>query len=507
MKRAFSTLLLLLPALGPASAFSSPSQWTLDLPDDASSGALFPVDSSKSNRSGLEWSAYFRAHPDLASMTLGVVMDGAKPLLKNSNRVMLPASVQKIFTAAVALRTLGPQFRFENGFTGDLDSLSGTLLHPVFEVSGDPTWGNEAFEGSLDQTNENLEYRLQAVIAELRARGVKKVRGPVRVESLRPGLQNFKRPEGWRDSWKMECMAMMHTDFEANGNCGILQVSGPGRYGWLTQGVSVPVEVRAKRNHSVATALSVTPRMDSRGFITRYVVTGVIGRTPYTAALPVHQGASWLRNLFLAALESAGIAYDPELPAQSPEPCEALRVDLSSRPLLEILRQAVQYSINGVMDRIFLEVGFQRGLSDPSQEVITMFRELLKDEAMISAAVVKDGSGLDLRDRTRPDLIFQFLSVLRDQPIFQDFFSTLAQAGKSGTLAHRAGLISSPVTNERIFGKTGTLDRVTNLAGYFLKSSGVAEPFVVLSDSALSAPAARPKVDGIIVNFALLQKD
>jgi D-alanyl-D-alanine carboxypeptidase len=64
-------------------------------------------------------------------------------------------------------------------------------------------------------------------------------------------------------------------------------------------------------------------------------------------------------------------------------------------------------------------------------------------------------------------------------------------------------LVASTYTYNKIFAKTGTLNGITNLAGYFMPELGMTpEPFVVFSDSAFSAEAARPMIDGIVVNFA-----
>jgi D-alanyl-D-alanine carboxypeptidase len=121
----------------------------------------------------------------------------------------------------------------------------------------------------------------------------------------------------------------------------------------------------------------------------------------------------------------------------------------------------------------------------------------------MSGLVIQDGSGLNLLDRMRPDSLYRFLELVRSEPYFSDLFSTLAIAGKAGTLLNRPTLVASSYTYSKIFAKTGTLNGVTNLAGYFWPSeTATPEPFVVFTDSEISPVAARPMVDGIVVNFA-----
>jgi D-alanyl-D-alanine carboxypeptidase/D-alanyl-D-alanine-endopeptidase (penicillin-binding protein 4) len=117
--------------------------------------------------------------------------------------------------------------------------------------------------------------------------------------------------------------------------------------------------------------------------------------------------------------------------------------------------------------------------------------------------VFADGSGLDLRNRMRPDALYSFLSGMRDVPEFADFYSTLAVAGVSGTLRTRPVLTGSSYTNRKIHGKTGTLTGIHNLAGYFEPSPGMrAEPFVVFTEGSMSPASARAALDGVVVNFA-----
>jgi D-alanyl-D-alanine carboxypeptidase/D-alanyl-D-alanine-endopeptidase (penicillin-binding protein 4) len=299
-------------------------------------------------------------------------------------------------------------------------------------------------------------------------------------------------------------MAMMQTDFEANGNCGQFRISSISNFGWITDGVSVPVKMKLLKSKEGANNVRVTPIFDKQGRIREYIFSGYFSRGPLVFDLPVHQGAEWLRNLFIKSLKRAGIEYD-EAPRESSsvrEPASFL-VDLSSRTMLEILDQAVQFSINGVMDRIFLEVGFQMDDSVRNSWMESMVRDLVGDESLMTGVRMEDGSGLNLFNRIRPDLLYSYLLKLRNEPYFSDLFSTFAVAGKSGTLLNRSTLVSSSHTYGRIHAKTGTLNGISNLAGYFLSQpGGTPEPFVVLSDSDFSAAAARPMIDGIVVNFA-----
>lgn len=495
---------LVLVCLCSSPVFAASSLWTNDGAEESISGLTPPAALGTYSAPGVSWQEYFKKNQRLKNMNLGLRFGGNQTLSRNESQLMLPASLAKIFTAAAALKFLGPHYRFENSFSAALDHGDFTVRNPVFRVSGDPTWGHEAFEGGLETTKENLRSRLSKVLDLLRDHMIRRVQGPIRIESLRPELAEYVRPKGWRDSWKLECMAVMQTEFQANGNCGRFVIHSLGRYGWATDGVSVPVRMKLSKSKEGSNGVRVTPGFDERGMIREYVFTGYFSKGPLVFDLPVHQGADWLRNLFLGMLKDAGIEYD-EGPRESfdHQNSEGIEVDLSSRSMLEILEQAVPYSINGAMDRIFLEVGMQNQQGLSVEWMNRMIADLVSNENLMAGIGLQDGSGLNLHNRIRADLLYEFLLRLRGESYFHDFFSSLAVAGKSGTLLNRATLVASSHTYGRIHAKTGTLNGITNLAGYFLSTPGTEpEPFVVLSESDFTAPAARPLIDGIVVNFA-----
>jgi D-alanyl-D-alanine carboxypeptidase/D-alanyl-D-alanine-endopeptidase (penicillin-binding protein 4) len=515
--------LLVIAALAPNASsaqdlalFFKASLWTLDLPDSGRSR----LHEQAPRLPEKDWSRYFSTHPALLKMNLGIELQGSVPLSRNPSKAMVPASVQKIFTAATALRILGADARFENRFIGKFHAADGTLTEPRLLVSGDPTWGHEAYGETQDLKNpEGLPNRLDTAIRFLRQKGVVKVVGPLVVESLRPGLSRISRPQGWRKSWELECMASLPTEFIASANCGLLQVTAalgnrPAHSRWLTEGVSVPVRLKVSRSQEGGNSVRVVPEFDSRGRITAYEIRGFMTTGSVRVfSLPVHQGLSWAKNSLLARLKRAGITYEepknphgtgtghatPEVGSLLGEPVE---VDLSSAPLIDVLRTGVQLSLNGVLDRVFHELGLHAG-ADADLELSREAARLVGAPDLQSEVRLLDGSGLNLENRIRADFFHRYLDRLRFEPYFSDFLSTLAVAGKSGTLLSRPVLVASSSTYGKIFAKTGTLTRVVNLAGYFIPGEGATpEPFVILSESDFDASRARGLIDGIVVNFA-----
>jgi serine-type D-Ala-D-Ala carboxypeptidase/endopeptidase (penicillin-binding protein 4) len=101
---------------------------------------------------------------------------------------------------------------------------------------------------------------------------------------------------------------------------------------------------------------------------------------------------------------------------------------------------------------------------------------------------VYDGSGLSHADRTSPLEVVSLLVALASTQIGEVLRSDLAVAGESGTLALR---MRGTTASGRCQAKTGTLDGVSNLAGYCQSEGGqtLAFCFLIDGDAELTAHA------------------
>ena len=105
---------------------------------------------------------------------LAVRMDGDTVACVNSLQKMVPASNVKLLTTGLALRTLGPQFRFETalGYTGEV--RDSTLFGDLYIIGGgDPT------TGSKSDCAEPLASLFGKWTGLIRAAGISSIRGRV----------------------------------------------------------------------------------------------------------------------------------------------------------------------------------------------------------------------------------------------------------------------------------------------------------------------------------------
>ena len=90
---------------------------------------------------------------------------------------------------------------------------------------------------------------------------------------------------------------------------------------------------------------------------------------------------------------------------------------------------------------------------------------------------VADGSGLSRANRTSPRQVVRLLQHMAEDPAGPAFQTSLAVAGRSGTLGYR---MRRSVARDRCQAKTGTLNGVSALAGYCQTTAGTRVAFAYL---------------------------
>jgi serine-type D-Ala-D-Ala carboxypeptidase/endopeptidase (penicillin-binding protein 4) len=90
---------------------------------------------------------------------------------------------------------------------------------------------------------------------------------------------------------------------------------------------------------------------------------------------------------------------------------------------------------------------------------------------------VADGSGLSRSNRTTPRQVVRLLQHMAGDQAGPAFETSLAVAGRSGTLDNR---MRRSVARDRCHAKTGTLNSVSALAGYCQSTAGARVAFAFL---------------------------
>lgn len=122
-------------------------------------------------------------------------------------------------------------------------------------------------------------------------------------------------------------------------------------------------------------------------------------------------------------------------------------------------------SHNGYAETLFKQVGLAQGAAPATAESsIEGVKKALSGLAIHWEGVrIGNGSGLYHANQVTARAVVDLLVAMAKDPKGKDWRATLAIGGVDGTLR---GRLKDPLTKGKIFGKTGTLDDVSGLAGY-----------------------------------------
>lgn len=411
---------------------------------------------------------------------------GDTMLTHDADRLFMPASNQKLLTGAIALQTLGPDYRWR----------TPVLLHG--RQRGNTWHGDVLVEGSGDPSVSDALSGGQAmnafapVRAALAARGITRITGRVRaVGDAFPGLTTGY---GWAfDDFDAAYSAAVD-ELLFNEGVLVLSAKAGSRVGAVVSVSSAPTRsyprllVQATTRDSAAVVPGGTrpPRLeavyDSVG--DRVMVTGTLAlgdsasitlsyRHPvdaYVAALTqsLTDGGIRVAGRVVARADTIGRAADTA-------------VVLQSAALSDVLRRMQKPSQNQIAELLFRTSGLKasgHGSADSARAVAV--RTLAGWGITAADAAYRDGSGLSRHDYVTPRAIVNVLDAMRRSPWFATYRDALPIAGVDGTIGNR--MKGTPAAgNARA--KTGTVDKARSLSGYVTTADGRLVMFSMLSNN------------------------
>lgn len=208
-------------------------------------------------------------------------------------------------------------------------------------------------------------------------------------------------------------------------------------------------------------------------------------RRPYFQPFPpLHAARSFARALKRVGL--GGVTVRDARAAAAPAGARPLR-SWTSPPVSELVRLANVPSDNFVAETLLKLLGARFATGGTTGEGARVVRATLAGLGLRPR--IADGSGLSRANRTTPRQVVRLLDELaRDPVVFDAFRSSLAVAGRTGTLHDR--MRRSPA-RDRCRGKTGTLRSVSALAGYCQARSGRTLAFAILMNGVAPYGARR----------------
>ena len=433
---------------------------------------------------------------DLGDRSVLAEFDGDKGLM--------PASNMKLISTAVALFTLGPDFRFRTVLEGQGAIENGVLLGDLYLVgSGDPTLGARQEESPL-AVFERFAGQLQAL-------GVTEVKGSIYGDDhCQPDEIMGK---GWSWDYQSHGYAAQVSGLCFAENVVKLFLSGtePGKQ------PAFRVEPQVGYVDLVVDLTSGEPGSSTNLWPIRepgsnvVLVRGTIAADSEDHLLlaavdnPTRYAARALREVLRrAGIQVSGPALDLDDLLDAPEAGErTILAEHRSAPLAEILGTTNKVSQNLYAEQLIRAASREALRESDIGAAQRHAREVLEGLGVdVRGLAIDDGSGLTRRDLVHPDQLVDLLIGIWSSEHRDLFLDTLPVAGVDGTLSSR---FREGPAREHVRAKTGSIDRVAALSGYVLRPGDDASPIVfsvLLNNFTCSSADARDAIDRFVSALA-----
>jgi D-alanyl-D-alanine carboxypeptidase/D-alanyl-D-alanine-endopeptidase (penicillin-binding protein 4) len=430
---------------------------------------------------------------------------------RNAGGYFMPASDAKLFTTALALATLGPDYRVKTtvASSGPVDTngvLNGDL---VLIGRGDANLSNRKFPYAKKEERDGPPEKVLAEFADgVAARGVKEITGDVVADD------SLFEPERFPSGWAIDDMQWSYgaavSAIAVNDNSFTIELwpggreGDPARYeaGYAADFYTI---VNSVRTSSVGAEEKLAVTREPGFRVIRMSGTMPAGAHGRVLTLAIEQPAEYAAALLAHLLALRGVKTDGSArarhagdPPLADAPPRNLLMDHVSQPLSEDVRLTNKNSENLHAELMLLLAAHER-TGATSYEDASKFAAAFYTTAGIAEGDVSlsDGSGLSRKDLVTPRAIVQILRYAAAQPWGELYRASLPVAGEDGTLSDR--MKNTPAAG-RVSAKTGTNGHTNALSGYATTVRGERLIFsIVGNNNNLHAQDANKVLDAITV--------
>ncbi len=403
----------------------------------------------------------------------------------NAEKLFMPASNEKIPTAAAALVTLGPEFTFETylNYEGEIkdSTLEGNL---VVYGNGDPTLYTRL-------SNDPLGL-FKAWAAKLSSMGIKKINGNIIGDDN--AFEDYPYGYGWTYDDLDAYYSAEINSLQLNENGVDLKIIPPlSKEGKLTVIPNLP---SSYYNIEDLTSVGDTGKSNiriSRAFGTNTIkLSGYVkaGSKEFEETPSLHNPTLFYVTVLKEELERNGIRVIGE-----PKDCDDVPdwktslhnlnlIDKHNSPLFRNIVAGLMKPSQNLYAETFTRVlGWKKTGVGSFREGKKVVEDLLKQfKVNPGTYAYMDGSGLSRYNYTSPEILVKILEGMRHHQYWNDWYNALPIAGVDGTLR---GRMKGTAAENNVHAKTGTISNVRGLSGYVTTAGGEELVFSFLVNSHL----------------------
>src|SRR5216684_140570 len=410
---------------------------------------------------------------------------------QNADKYFVPASNMKLFTTALALAKLGPEYRFHTtlesrGTISSAGVLGGDL---ALVGRGDPNLSNRKFPYELKEEFDGPPEKALVELADaLVAKGIKQISGDVIADDSYFPRERY--PNGWEiDDMVWEYGAAISAIVVDDNTVALTLTPGEQAGNPVQAAVTPATPDFTVENDVVTSAADVKPDLT----LTRepgsnlVVVKGSLPAksAPRKLVLAIeepaqHAAATLKRLLEERGVKVAGIARARHASGeQGGDP--VVLAEHVSVPLGDALKLVNKISQNLHTEMLLRTAARQSGPWATTDDLMKIPAEFYATAGIAPGDVIQtDASGLSRHDLVTPRAIVTLLAFAQKQPWFGPYYASLPVAGVDGTLEDR--MKNTPAAG-RIHAKTGSVEHVRTLSGFAETASGRRVIFSFLSNN------------------------
>jgi D-alanyl-D-alanine carboxypeptidase/D-alanyl-D-alanine-endopeptidase (penicillin-binding protein 4) len=392
---------------------------------------------------------------------------------RNADRLFLPASNMKLFTAALALERLGPEYRMT---TRLVRALSGDL---ILVGGGDPSLSGRAYpyQKETPTPKPNPLQAIEELADQAVAAGVMRVDGDiVGDDQLYPWAPY---PPSWTEDDMIGEDGAPVSALTVNDNVITLAIHPAARAGELAAiSLEPALEYFAVDNQ----VITVAGEKEARIRLTRMPGSQQVllwGSIPLGGAtaretVAVDDPALFAACALYDALARRGVAirgrpvarHRPVSEDEWPVDGDVIATRMSP-PMVEMLQVIEKVSQNLHAELMLREVArVTRGTGTRESGLQELAAWLSSIGIKTEELRAEDGSGLSRNDQVSPRAVTRLLSYMAASKNGAAWLSLLPVGGEDGTLEHRLCCVSDASAAKQVRAKTGSLTRAVALSGY-----------------------------------------
>ncbi len=419
---------------------------------------------------------------------LAVTGDGDTLLCHDSGRLLIPASNMKLVSTALAMHSLGPDYRYGTGigYSGTIED--GTLRGDLYIIGGgDPTIGSD---NPIATPLDTLFWEWMGMISDT---GISHIEGNI------VGDGRFFSGMDGHPTWEV-CDAGTYYGTGTSGlsfyeNVQDFNVSAGEKPGdpvniepgypetpWMEFIYSCTTGKPGTGNSLYFYPDSFYPCGEMRGSF-------AVDRQPRTEHAANRFPEYTLAWYFWRFLADNGIESE-EGPADTGPvfgicamPQDSLKIigRTFSAPLSDIIAETNRKSNNLYAETLMKTLGKEYCGSGCYDSSYVAVRGLLEETGVTGhKTIIRDGSGLSRENLLSADFLCDLLMKMTLSPSFEDFFNSLPRPGGIGTLEYEMQSVPFSI-KDRIRMKSGSMGGVRCLSGYIIPETGAREDMIIFS--------------------------